>query len=316
MPLRARPAGPALSTALTVAALALAACEPPEDPIGTGPVLTPQIFAPGVVSTPYEDETSITFGSGAREAYFTRGGGGRGSPPRRIYVTRFQDGAWTAAEVAPFSSDGDETPFLTADGSRLLFSSRRDLPGHGLAWRNANLWMVERTETGWSEPVPLPGAVNQPRLDDERGTPDRSEAGPVLLADGTLLYWTDEEADWGEDIYAASRDGEAWVDPRPLLLNSPGSESHPAVSPDGRHLIFQAFREIDAVGEEDLYVAERTEHGWTTPRPLPPPINSPDGDGYPSFSPDGRWFFFASERARDGTWSIYYMETRGLGLGS
>jgi Tol biopolymer transport system component len=138
----------------------------------------------------------------------------------------------------------------------------------------------------------------------------------VLLEDGTLLYWTHEEADWGEDIYVADRGGDgAFVDPRPLLLNSPGSESHPALSPDGRYIIFQAFRDIDAVGEEDLYVSERTESGWSPPRALPEPINSPDGDGYPSFSPDGRWFFFASERGRDGTWSIYHMETRGLGMG-
>ena len=297
-----------------LAALALAACEPPGAPFGSTPVLTPTLFAPGVISTPYEDEFAITFGPDAREAYFTRGSGGRGSSPPRIFRSRFQDGAWTPGEIAPFSTGWDETPFVTADGARLLFSSRRDMPGWGPVRVNANLWVVERTGGGWSEPRPLPGTVNQPRVGEGRGAPDRSESGPVLLEGGTLLYWTDEEAEWGEDIYAAELDGDAFVDPRPLLLNSPGSERHPALSPDGRHLVFQAFRDIDAVGEEDLYVSERTEHGWSEPRPLSEPINSPEGDGYPSFSPDGRWFFFASERGRDGTWSVYYMETRGLGL--
>jgi hypothetical protein len=310
-----RPACPTLLNAV-VAALALAACEPSEHPFGTEPVLTPRLFAPGIVSTPYENEFSITFTPDMREAYFTRGGGGRGAAPERIHVSRYTGAAWAAAEVAPFSTNRDETPFLTADGARLLFSSWRDMPGWGLVRGNANLWTVERTEGGgWSDPVPLPGQVNRPRVGEGRGAPDQSEAGPVLLPGGTLLYWTDAEDDWDADIYMAVRDGDAFVDPRPLLLNTPGSETHPAPSPDGRWLIFQAFREIDGVGEEDLYVAERTERGWGPPRLLPEPVNSVDGDGYPSFSPDGRWFFFASQRASDGTWSIYYMETRALGLG-
>jgi dipeptidyl aminopeptidase/acylaminoacyl peptidase len=311
MPRRAKSTGPAL----LLAALALAACTPPDDPFGSEPVLEPELFAPGAISTPYADEVAVTFTPDGREAYFTRGGGGRGAPPRRIYVSRFIEGAWTAAEPAPFSRAGDETPFLTADGGRLLFSSRRDMRLWGPVRGNGNLWMVERTPGGWSEPVPLPGEVNKPRVDEGRGAPERSESGPVLLEDGTLLYWTSEDADRGADLYMAERRGEAFVDPRPLRLNTSGAESHPALSPDGRYLVFQAFRDIDAVGEQDLYVSERTDYGWATPRVLPEPINSPDNDGYPSFSPDGRHFFFASERAPDRSWSIYHVETGALGLG-
>jgi Tol biopolymer transport system component len=296
-------------------ALALAGCAPPGDPFGSEPVLTPELFAPDVVSTPFEDEAGITFSPDAREAYFARGGGGRGAPPPRIYVTRFENGGWAPAEVAPFSSFWDETPFMTADGSRILFSSQRDMPSWGPVRRNGNIWSVERVGGRWSDPVPLRGEVNKQRVEQGRGAPERSESGPVLLEGGTLLYWTDEDAEWGDDIYVADLQGDAFVDPRPLRLNSPGSESHPALSPDGRHLLFQAFRDVDAVGEDDLYVSERTEYGWGPPRPLPEPINSPEADGYPSFSPDGRFFFFASERGGDGSWSIYYMETRGLGLG-
>jgi len=300
--------------ALVALTLGLAACEPPPpDPIGAGPVPVPRLFAPGTISTEYEDEVAITFSPDAREAYFTRGGGGRRSPPRMIYVSRFVGGAWTRAEPAPFSHFGDETPFLTADGARLLFSSQRSMPGWAPARENANLWVVERTPGGWSEAVPLPGTVNRPRVEEGRGVPPMSEAGPVLLADGTILYSTNQDTEWGSDLYMAeSRDG-SFVHARPLLINSTGSESHPALSPDGRFLIFQGIREIGAPGEEDLYVSESTGYGWGEPRVLPEPINGPTGDGYPSFSPDGRWFFFASERGPGGSWSIYYMETAALG---
>jgi len=300
--------------ALILGVVALAACEPPVDPIGRGPVVVPELFARGAGSTEYEDEFAITFSPDAREAYFTRGGGGRASPPPMIYVSRFEEGAWTRAEPAPFSRPGDQTPFLTADGRRFLFSSRRSVPGQDPGLANANLWMTEGAEGSWSEPVPLPGAVNRPRLDESRGAPPMSEDGPVLLTDGTLLSSTNEDPEWGSDLYAARMRNEGFVDVRPLLINSSGSENHPALSPDGRFLFFQGIRDVDAPGEEDLYVAERTDYGWGVPRLLAEPINSSAGDGYPSFSADGRWFFFASDRGPGGSWSIYYMETSALGL--
>ncbi len=303
----------ALLTASLAATLALVACD--GDPFAGAPGLGLAIFAPDVVSTTMEDEVGITFSADGREAYFARGGG-RGNPPR-IHVARFQRGAWTDEGPAPFSEGWDESPSLAPDGSLLLFSSRRDVPGWGPVRPGNNLWMVERTSGGWSRPVPLPGEVNRPRLDGGRGAPERSETGPLLLADGTLLYATDEEAEWGSDLYMAERRGDRFVSPQRLRISSTGHESHPALSPDGRFLVFQSIRDRRAPGELDLYVSERTWYGWGPPRLLPPPINTPDNDGAPSFSPDGRFLFFASDRGRDGTWSIYWVEaaTAGLGVG-
>ncbi|HSH76170.1 MAG TPA: hypothetical protein VLA09_10845 [Longimicrobiales bacterium] len=274
---------------------------------------TPVLFAPGVISTAYTREYGITFDPTGTEAYFTRGGGGRGAPPPQIHVARFVDGAWTEGGVAPFSRAGDESPFLAEGGRRLLFSSRRDLPEWGPLRSDNNLWIVDRFEGGWSSPEPLPGEVNRPRLDG-RAAPARGESGPVLLEDGSLLYWTYEDPDRGPDLYVAyERDG-LFVEPRPLRVNSSGSESNPAISPDGLHLVFQAFRDLDAIGGEDLYVAERTQYGWGPARLLPEPLNSPGDDGYPSFSPDGRYLFFASDRGASGSVSIYYVEAAAAGL--
>ena len=296
---------------VAVLAVALSGCEAPPPSWMSEAAPTPTMFAPESVSTDAR-EYGITFSPDGREAYFTRRS--RRGPPR-IYLSRFENGGWTRAEPAPFSVDGDESPFMSRDGTLLLFASRRPTPD---VWdRSENLWMVERGVDGWLEPTPLAGEVNRPWEEEDDFTRG-SELGPILLDDGTLLYWSRMDPEWGDDLYVASRDeAGAWVEPRPLLINSYGQESNPAMSPDGRYLIFQGYRDAAAPGDQDLYVSERTDYGWTTPRPLPEPVNSSDSEGYPSFSPDGRFFFFASDRADPrGYYDIYYVGVEALGLGA
>lgn len=270
----------------------------------------PEVFAPGVISTDQRDY-DVTFTPDGREAYFTRRS--RRGPPR-IYATRWSDGAWTEPQPAPFSTDRDEGPSISADGSTLVFSSRRPLDGHSDP--GENIWLVHRTEERWSDPEPLAGPVNQPLVELDRyalGT----EMGPTLLRDGSLLYWTRADPEWGSDLYVSLADSDGgFEEPRPLRINSFGEESNPVLSPDGRYLIFQAYRDGNAFGGEDLYVSERTEYGWRDPVLLPEPINSEDNDGWPSFSPDGRHFFFASDRdSVSGSYDVYWVDVASLRLG-
>lgn len=293
--------------------------EPPS-PFGSDSVPVPRLFAPGVISTEAR-EYGIAFSHDGREAYFTRRPRRRGSP--RILVSRYELGFWSDPEPLPFEVESGEEPFLDASGRRLLFSARAPVA----SWLEDgadNIWVASRGEDGWSAPVPLPGAVNElPAAgawvvdDDQEWDPsDVERTGPVLLDARTLLYSAAVDPEWRSDLYVAYEEDGRFVDPTPLSprVNSQGDESHPAVSPDGRYLVFQSYRR-GGVGEEDLYVAERFEHGFSNPRLLPPPINSEEGDGYPAFSPDGRYFFFSSDRdGRNGDWSIYYVDVEALHL--
>jgi len=298
---------PRAGALLTIAAVV--GCSDPKIEWSADAVPEPTIFADGVVSTDAR-EYGITFTPDGSEAYFTRRD--RRGPPS-IYISRFIEGSWSEPELADFSSDRDEAPFITGDGSRMLFSSRR--PARGSWDRSENIWVMERGPEGWGEPLPLSGVVNQPRSEtDDYAT--GSELGPIALPDGLLLYWTRADAEWGSDLYVAEQDESgAYMNPRPLRINSYGDESNPAMSPDGRYLVFQGYRDAQGFGEQDLYVSERTEYGWSDPHLLPEPINSASSDGYPSFSPDGRYFFFASDRnARGGYYDIYYVDYDALGL--
>jgi len=250
---------------------ALAACDPgPARPFGTDPVAEPTLFAPGVVSTG-DHEYRISFTMDGREAYFTRSDARRRAGPR-ILVTRVEDGAWSEPQPTSFSTGWEDSPHLTPDGHQLIYSSRRDMPGWGPVPSNDNLWIVERTGEGWSDPVPLAGEVNRPRMDG-RGTPSHNETGATMFPDGTLLYSTQADLAQGEDIYAADPKEGRFVNARPLLLNAPGNESSPALSPDGTLLVFHGYRDVYAT-HDDLFVSRRTEYGWSAPERLPGPKSS------------------------------------------
>lgn len=86
---------------------------------------TPDLFAPGVVSTShYELNAALT--PDGETVFFTV------SPPNRrlnqytIMTSSYRDGAWSQPEVAPFSGQySDADPLVSPDGQRIYYISRR-----------------------------------------------------------------------------------------------------------------------------------------------------------------------------------------------
>jgi hypothetical protein len=91
----------------------------------------------------------------------------------------------------------------------------------------------------------------------------------------------------------------AWSTPVNLgpTINSAVVESGPAVSKDGKSLYFYSPRP-GGFGSNDIWVSQRDSVGdaWGTPVNLGPTVNSASSDFVPTFSRDGHWMFFASDR--------------------
>jgi hypothetical protein len=82
------------------------------------------------------------------------------------------------------------------------------------------------------------------------------------------------------------------------LVNSDGSDTGPALSPDGLSLYFNNSSR-PGFGSTDIYVSQRPtlSGAWGSAVNLGPTINTAASEFVPSFSPDGHWMFFASDRA-------------------
>jgi Tol biopolymer transport system component len=256
----------------------------------------PQLFAPGTISTP-DDEFAIAFEPDGKTAYFTKRSPTTNTPSRSVIcVTHLVDGHWSEPQIASFSGIyNDFGTAVSSDGRRLIFSS--DRPANATAKNGANidLWMIEKTEDRWSEPRNLGAPINS----------EAAEAYPALSADGTLYFASNRAGGAGAtDLYRSKFSNGSYAAPENLTqLNSPASESQPAIAADQSFIVFASTGRADAQAaagapypRPDLYVSFRAGDGWTTPVNLGSPINSPDNEGSPALSPDGQWFFFSSDR--------------------
>lgn len=158
-----------------------------------------------------------------------------------------------------------------------------------LAKDDTDIWMMDRTATGWSEPKHLGAPVNS----------EANEWFPTVAASGTLYFGSERPGGKGRvDIWRTRRVDGRYRDPENLgdPINSAASETEPYVSPDERFLILAAASRPDGKGAYDLYVSYNRQGTWTTPENLGEPINSTEWDFSPKMSPDGNYFFFTSSR--------------------
>ena len=137
---------------------------------------TPILFAPGVISTG-DIEFAPAFEPDMKTVYFVKGSPGA-KRVMWILVSRLRDGKWSTPEIAPFSGQySDIDPTVSPDGRKLFFASNR--PSEGTAPRkDFDIWVVEKTEGGWSAPRNLGAPVNSAG----------SETTTSVTSDGTLYF--------------------------------------------------------------------------------------------------------------------------------
>lgn len=247
------------------------------------PGLEPVLFAPQIVSTGFHDRDAA-FSPDHTEFYYTMR-----LPGQRyvIMVMRRMDQRWTKPRVASFSGTyNDLEAAFSPDGRRLYFVSDRPRAAGGDA-RDTDIWYLERTESGWSEPH-NPG----PPLNT-----DGNEFYPSLALNGTIYFTADY--DGSDDLYRARWVGGAFAETEKLgsAINTSLHEFNAMVAPDESYIIFTTVGRDDDIGQGDLYVSFRREDGgWAEAVNMGTSINSEATDFCPALSPDGRYFFFTSNR--------------------
>jgi Tol biopolymer transport system component len=92
----------------------------------------------------------------------------------------------------------------------------------------------------------------------------------------------------------------------PGIVSTRHYENSITISPDGTQLFFSSYRPVEANAppkkDWDIWVVDRTEHGWSQPHNLGPTINTVDRESSPSVTMDGTLYF---KRSGSGLSNIY-----------
>jgi len=254
------------------------------------PGLTPEVFAPGIVSKEGDQGRLFIAPDGSEIIYWER------EPVNgkmRIISILNKGGLWSAPEVLPFSEEYvTMEPCLSPDGKKLIFVSNRPRSGKGEGEKLPDLWMVEKAAGKWGHPRNLGGSVN--RLDI------------VVQPFYTVvdeLYFCGENADRSSGgMYVSRHTGNGFSEPVRLEGDiSSGLFSGPCVSPDSRMLVLHARKDGGRFRKGDLYVSFRAAAGnWGELVNLGDAVNTEQEEHGATFSPDGRYLFFS--RASDIYW--------------
>ncbi len=247
------------------------------------PGTTPEIFAPGVVSTCL-DELNSVFSPDGQEFYFCV----RSRGASTLFAMKSIQGIWSQPEPLPFSGPYDDIDVsLSPDGRRLFFCSNRPVPGQGGPKEDYDIWMCERQGKTWGPPIHLGNAVNSPRDDFY-----------PIVTNGKALYFNSQRAGPGtNDIYKCRWVGGKFAEAEKLgpEINTDRREFDAFVAPDESFLIFSSERPSDdRFG--DLYISFKTPEGkWTPAKNMGKDINGVGPEFGTTLSPDGKYLFFTRQ---------------------
>jgi hypothetical protein len=254
------------------------------------PGLTPEPFAPGIVSTA-AFEFAGSFSADGSEFFFTRRPDYPGSE-NRIYYARMVDGRWTRPALAPFAEDTFEfIPIAAPDGRKTFFYSDRPLPA--AANLDGSIWFAEKTAAGWSRAQHLCHPAN------------RRYCMMVSSTKSGTLYFAGIYGGRRGVFRSGSEPGRnAGMEYLPVEINGL-RPAHPFISADERLLLFDA--QTTGIGKPELYVSFRRPDGtWTPAANLGPVINATKTEFAASLSPDGRYLFFHRRVGHNG--DIYWVD--------
>ena len=232
------------------------------------PGLTPEVFAPGIVSTDGW-EYGVVFAPGMQEMYFVREVDVDTNPKQEMVVFEQSGDQWIERVVSPRTG----TPTLSTDGKIMFF---------GRSYK-------ERTETGWS--------------DFKRLGPDFEDIRIMrVTASDKLTYVFDEAEDNSVLRYSTLVDGVRQPPkPLPAVINTGKYNAHPFIAPDESYIIWDGQRNSPE-RNADLFISFRQNDGsWGEAIKMGDTINTAASEFAAFVTPDGKYLFFNRNMGPDNT---------------
>ena len=230
----------------------------------TPPGLTPEPFAPGIVTTKGWEYGAI-FSPDMKEFYFLRNN--EETDKHELVVYENKNNQWHQTGVSPRQGQ----PIIAPDGKTMHLGRR----------------YKERTDAGWSERKSLDAPFDDVLIMRMSSSAKGTYFFDEIIADGNGGY--------KDAPIQSSRlvDGK-YEEPKPLNkeINSGKMNSHPFIAPDESYIIWDSERD-DGFGDGDIYISYKQDDGsWGKAINMGDKINTDAWDAAASVTPDGKFLFF------------------------
>lgn len=223
----------------------------------------------------------------------------------RFQIQKFKDDCIAAQDLLKYPVDvdferlsddvntvyPDYHPFVTKDGQTLYFTSRRKLkPGSKPEFDGyypSDIFVSEKTETGWARADRLPQPINTPYDEQMVGITDSGDS---------IFYYIDHVDNFG-DIYVCAKQLDRFDKPKNLgeQINTDEVESACSISNDGKTMLFSSERD-GGFGGLDIYMIKKLPNGeWGEAENLGEEINTSLNEDFPTLSGDGLTMYFSSD---------------------
>jgi outer membrane protein OmpA-like peptidoglycan-associated protein/Tol biopolymer transport system component len=227
------------------------------------------------------------------------------------------------------SSDRDNSPIISADGTIMFFNSTRRgnrpwarfNPAKGRYDDDiyyATRSFMARNEEVWSEPINLGASINS----------SEDDGIAAISPDGQRVYFTSFRRGWEKDggpFFEATMRGSEWADVKGMgggisrfFISRDKTKRFlvygASVSSDGKDFYF-ATSVHSPTEKHQIWVSHLQNGEWSDPVNLGPAINKPDGSYAPFIAADGKTLFFSTSHdgssdddifvtmLKDGEWS-------------
>ena len=199
--------------------------------------------------------------------------------------TGFANAFSFGANINSYENEGAET--MNSEGTILFFTSCNKFDGYG----SCDIYYSRKDNGGWTDPQGIGKPINSGAW----------EAQPSFSADAKAMYFASNRAGGfgGRDIWVSYLD-ENMKFGEPVNLgpniNTKLDDQCPFIHADNQTLYFTS-NDWPGMGNADIFMARKTDTGWTTAVNIGYPINSETDDNAMTVSYDGKTAFLSSNRA-------------------
>jgi hypothetical protein len=194
-----------------------------------------------------------------------------------LYEASYKNRKWGNPKLLPFSGQhNDYGGRLSEDGKTFYFTSDRP---HGSTRANDtwNIWQVQKTQNGWTDPAPLSDL-------NSKG----NECCPLPYDRDQLMF----SGDRGKDEFwhiKVLRNNQEFTQQN---LNGTASMQWPSFLADKKTLLLNSMRKTQNLGMDDIYISRFSDGMWSSPINIGTPVNSSEYEDGAILSPDKKWLIF------------------------